>query len=132
MESFKLLLSFSTYFFTGIVMLMAFLIIYSRITPYDEWRLIKANNEAAAIGFSGASIGYVTPLASAAINSVSLIDYLIWGGVALVAQLFIFFVVFLAIPHLGQRIENNEKAAGIFLCAASICGGILNAACMSY
>ncbi|RLM19056.1 hypothetical protein BIY29_17235 [Brenneria alni] len=126
------LLAFAAYFFIGFVMVLAFLFIYTRVTPHDEWTLIKANNSAAAIGFAGALIGYVIPLASAAVNSVSLVDYIIWGIVALVIQLLIYGAVRIYLPGLSQHIQKNEVASGVFLCTASLGGGILNAACMSY
>ncbi|MCG8707370.1 DUF350 domain-containing protein [Brenneria sp. 4F2] len=126
------LLAFASYFFIGFVMVLAFLFIYTRVTPHDEWKLIKANNSAAAIGFSGALVGYIIPLASAAVNSVSLLDYITWGIVALVIQLLIYGVVRLYLPGIGRHIQDNQIAAGVFLCTASLGGGILNAACMSY
>ncbi|MBA0205659.1 DUF350 domain-containing protein [Pectobacterium aroidearum] len=126
------LLAFASYFFIGFAMVLAFLFIYTRVTPHDEWALIKENNSTAAIGFGGALIGYVIPLSSAAINSVSLVDYITWGVVALVVQLLIYFAVRLYMPRLSQHIQNNDVASGAFLCAASLSGGILNAACMSY
>ncbi|PWC13861.1 DUF350 domain-containing protein [Brenneria corticis] len=126
------LLAFASYFFIGFVMVLAFLFIYTRVTPHDEWTLIKQNNAAAAVGFAGALIGYVIPLASAAVNSVSLVDYITWGIVALVIQLVIYGAVRLYMPAISQRIQNNEVASGVFLCTASLGGGILNAACMTY
>ncbi len=97
------LLAFASYFFIGFAMVLAFLFIYTRVTPHDEWALIKENNGTAAIGFGGALIGYVIPLSSAAINSVSLVDYITWGVVALVVQLLIYFAVRLYMPRLSQR-----------------------------
>ncbi|MCL2893964.1 DUF350 domain-containing protein [Brenneria tiliae] len=126
------LLAFASYFFIGFVMVLAFLFIYTRVTPHDEWTLIKQNNGAAAVGFAGALIGYVIPLASAAVNSVSLVDYITWGIVALVIQLVIYGAVRLYMPAISQRIQHNEVASGVFLCTASLGGGILNAACMTY
>ena len=42
------LLAFSAYFFIGVAMVIIFLFIYSKITPHNEWQLIKNNNTAAA------------------------------------------------------------------------------------
>ena len=84
------LLAFSAYFFIGVAMVIIFLFIYSKITPHNEWQLIKNNNTAAALAFSGTLLGYVIPLSSAAINAVSIPDYFAWGGIALVIQLLVF------------------------------------------
>lgn len=35
------LLAFCAYFFIGAAMVIAFLFIYSKITPHNEWQLIK-------------------------------------------------------------------------------------------
>ena len=77
-------------FFIGVAMVIIFLFIYSKITPHNEWQLIKNNNTAAALAFSGTLLGYVIPLSSAAINAVSIPDYFAWGGIALVIQLLVF------------------------------------------
>lgn len=74
------LLAFSAYFFIGVAMVIIFLFIYSKITPHNEWQLIKNNNTAASLAFSGTLLGYVIPLSSAAINAVSIPDYFAWGG----------------------------------------------------
>ncbi|HEJ9097110.1 TPA: DUF350 domain-containing protein [Serratia odorifera] len=132
MEIINLLAAFASYFFSGVAMVLVFLFIYTRITAHDEWALIKQDNQAAALGFIGACLGYVIPLASAAINSISLLDYLLWGGVALVVQLLIFTAVKLYMPRISEKIEANHTAAGIFLGGVSVSGGVLNAACMTY
>lgn len=132
MVTLQLLLAFASYFFTSCAMVLIFLFIYTRITPHDEWRLIKENNLAATYGFIGALLGYIIPLASVAINSFNLLDYLLWGAVALVVQLLVFTAVRLFIRDISQRIEENQHAAGLFLGAVSLGVGILNAACMTY
>ncbi|ABU75492.1 hypothetical protein AFK64_00890 [Cronobacter sakazakii] len=125
-------MAFCAYFFIGLAMINCFMFIYTRITAHDEWKLIKENNSAAAITFGGAILGYVVPLASAAINSVSITDYLIWGAIALVVQLIIYGGVRLYMPKLSEKIINRNVAAAIFMGVASLAGGILNAACMTW
>ncbi|CCP01468.1 Inner membrane protein yjfL [Erwinia amylovora Ea644] len=132
MATLQLLLAFASYFFISCAMVLVFLFIYMRITPHNEWRLIKENNLAATYGFIGALLGYIVPLASVAANSVNLLDYLLWGAVALVIQLLVFTVVRLFIRDISLRIEENQRAAGLFLAAVSLGVGILNAACMTY
>ncbi|MDK1706385.1 DUF350 domain-containing protein [Serratia rubidaea] len=132
MDIVSALAAFAAYFFSGFAMVLVFLFIYTRITAHDEWALIKENNQSAAFGFVGACLGYVIPLASAAVNSVSLLDYVIWGAVALVVQLLLFAAVKVYMPRISDKIEANHLAAGIFLGGISISGGVLNAACMTY
>ncbi|KIU63396.1 membrane protein [Cronobacter malonaticus ENBT0334] len=125
-------MAFCAYFFIGLAMINCFMFIYTRITAHDEWKLIKENNSAAAITFGGAILGYVVPLASAAINSVSITDYLSWGAIALVVQLIIYGGVRLYMPKLSEKIIDRNVAAAIFMGVASLAGGILNAACMTW
>ncbi len=126
--------NFALYFGISLVFLMLFKFVYTIVTPHDEWTLIKEQqNVAASIGFGGAIIGFAIALASAASNSVSLLDFATWGVIALIAQCLAFAVVrFIFMPKIVERIEQNEISAGVVLGATSIAIGLLNAACMSY
>ncbi len=126
--------SFALYLGLSILFLMLFKFVYIRITPYDEWQLLKEeNNIAAALTLSGAFIGYSLAIASAASNSVNLLDFAIWGVIALIAQVVAFLIVrFGFMPKLVERIQNNEIPAGIVMGSMSISIGLLNAACMTY
>ena len=122
---------FLAYMGTAVVLVLVYVIIYMWVTPHDEIGLIRENNAAAAIAFGGSLIGFCLPLASAIANSASLMDCVIWGGVALVVQIAIFFVVRLPVSKISERIEKNEISSGFWLGSASIAGGILNAASMT-
>lgn len=124
--------AFLAYFGVAVALLAAFAYLYTHATPYKEWRLIKANNPAAAVAYGGSILGFVLPLHSAISNSVNLIDCVLWGVIALVVQIVTFLVVRLLIRDLPARIEQGEIAAGIFVAALSIAVGILNAASMTY
>lgn len=126
------LVSFSAYFGSSIFLLVAFAFIYSHVTPYREFTLIAAGNDAAAYSLSGAIVGFALPLASAVSHSVDLGDMVLWGVVALLVQTFTFLVVRLIFPKIVADIPANKVSKGIFLGAVSIAVGILNAACMTY
>jgi putative membrane protein len=109
---------------------VAFKLIYQWVTPYHERTLIRDGNPAAAIALGGALIGYVLPLASALSHTVSLMEFAAWATLAGVIQIVAFVIVSkLAFKNLSQRIEAGEIASSIYL--ASICVGLLNAACMT-
>ena len=116
---------------TALALTLFYVVIYMWITPHPEIKLIRENNIAAALAFAGSLIGFCTPLASAIANSVSLVDVLVWGVVALVVQIVIFYLVCLPIPKISKRIEKGEMASGLWLGSASLAGGILNAASMT-
>ena len=126
--------NFGIYFGLSILFLVVFKLVYTLVTPHDEWQLIKEEKSTAvAIGFGGAIVGFAIALASAASNSVSLVDFAVWGGIALIAQLLAFALLrFGFMPKLVERMEQNEISAGIILGAVNIAIGLLNAASMSY
>jgi putative membrane protein len=126
--------NFAVYFAISIVLFFVFKIVYAFVTPHDEWQLVKEEKStAAAIGFGGAMIGFSIALAGAVSNSEFLLDYVIWGAVALIAQLLAFALLrFTFMPKIAERIKNNEISAGIMLGAMSVAVGMLNAACMTY
>lgn len=137
MEDYNLLTGvthFAMYFGISIVFLIIFKSVYGFATPHAEWKLIKEEkSSAAAIGFGGAIIGFAIALAGAVSNSEGLIDFAIWGLVALVAQVLSFSIVrFIFMPKITSRIENNEVSAGIVLGATSVAVGLINGACMTY
>jgi putative membrane protein len=126
--------NFAIYFALSIVLLFVFKIVYAFVTPHDEWKLVKEEqNLAAAVGFGGAMIGFSLALAGAVTNSESLVDFVVWGVVAIIAQSIAFALLrFTFMPRIAERINDNEVSAGAILAAVSVAVGLLNAACMSY
>ena len=123
---------FLAYFVSGLVILAAFAAIYSLATPHKELTLIRSGNGAAATAYLGALIGFSLPLASAAANSVSIVDFIVWAVVGLLVQLAAFFVARATLDDLSGRITNGEMAAGTWAGGIALAVGILNAACMTY
>jgi len=123
---------FLAYFALAIVFTAVFVFVYLWITPHREIALIRDNKPAAAISFGGAFLGFVLPLSSAIAHSVSLPDCAIWGAIALVVQLLVFFATKLVLPDLLQRIARDERAPAILVAVLSIGVGILDAACMTW
>ena len=124
--------SFLSYFAAAIGLFALFLLAYISITPYREMALIRAGNAAAAASLGGAILGFVLPLASAIAHSVGLLDMVVWGLIALVVQLLVYWAARLLLPDLARDIPAGKVATGVFLGALSLAIGILNAACMTY
>ena len=124
--------AFLAYFGSGIVLLVVFAAIYSLITPQKEFSLIRAGNSAAATAYTGALLGFSLPLASAASNSVSIVDFVIWAAIGGILQLVAFGIASLTQKGLSARIVNGEIAAGIWAAGVALVVGLLNAACMTY
>ena len=132
MESTNGLLLFFAYLGTAAALTLVYIVIYMWVTPHPEIALIRQNNLAAALAFAGSLIGFCLPLANIIAGSVGLVDVALWGGVALVVQIVIYFLARLPMPNISKRIEDGELASGIWLGSASLAGGVLNAACMTY
>jgi putative membrane protein len=123
---------FLVYLAVALVLLALFVAIYIRVTPYREMALIREGNMAASFSLSGSVLGFVIPLCAAVQHSVSLIDMLIWGLIALLVQIAAFVAMKLMVPSITRDIPANNGAQGFFLGCMSLGVGLLNAACMSY
>lgn len=124
--------NFLAYLGAALVLLVAFVAIYLYVTPYDEIRLIRSNNTAAAISLSGAILGFAMPIANVIAHSDTLPDLVVWGVVAGVVQLAAWLVARVALPTLQEDIAAGRTAPATFVAALSITVGLINAACMTY
>lgn len=124
--------NFLAYLGAAVVLLAAFTAIYLFVTPYDEIKLIRANNTAAAISLSGAVLGFAMPIANVIAHSDTLLDLAVWGAIAGLVQLAAWGVARVALPTLKEDIAANRVAPAIFIAALSLTVGLVNAACMTY
>lgn len=123
---------FLAYLAAALALVLIYVVVYSAVTPHNEFGLIRQNNSAAMIAFSGSLLGFALPLSSAVANSTSIGDCVVWGLVALVMQILAYFVLRLPIDNLSGRIADGQIAAGGWLGAGSLTAGLVNAACMTY
>ncbi len=108
-----------------------FLLLYTRITPWREFSLIRSGNSAAATALVGALLGFSLPLANTIAQAISIIDVVLWALVALAVQLLVHVALRLLLPGLRQAIEADRAAAGITAGGFSACFGLINAACLT-
>jgi putative membrane protein len=123
---------FALYLTATLLLLAVFLFIYARLTPYHEFMLIREGNCAAAASISGTMLGFVIPLANSVVQSANLADMVMWGIIAMIVQLLVFWVVTRIIPDIAKGIPEGKVAQGVFLGALSVATGVLNAACITY
>ncbi len=126
------LAGFATYFGIAIGLTIAYVAVYVLLTPQREFALIKADNVAAALAFSGSLLGFAIPLSSAIAHSVGVVDCAVWGVVALVVQVLAFVALRVLVSDLPGRISRDERASGVLVAAVATTIGLLNAACMTY
>jgi putative membrane protein len=109
-----------------------YLALYTLATAHNEFALIRRNVISAAVALGFSLIGFTLPLASAIVHAQNLLDCLVWGLVALAVQILAYWLVRVLLPDLSQRIAAGEMGAALFLGAASLAAGIVNAAAMTY
>jgi putative membrane protein len=122
---------FLAYFGACVVLVAAFLALYTLITPTDDWALIRAGNTAAALVVGAALLGFCLPLAAAVMQSGDFGEMVIWAAVALVVQLACFAAMRLLRRDVSGAIAAGNMAEATLLAFASVALGVLNAACLS-
>jgi putative membrane protein len=122
--------AFLVYFLVSAAVVVAYLFIYTRITPHDEFGLIRANDTAAAVALGMSLIGFALPVASAVAHSANIVDCFIWSVIALIVQIIAYFVAQIPDPELSKRIAAGELASAFWLGMVSVTAGLLSAACM--
>ncbi|WP_376100007.1 DUF350 domain-containing protein [Roseomonas sp. CCTCC AB2023176] len=105
--------------------------LYMIITPYKELPLIREGNAAAGVTFGGTMVALSLPLAATLATSRAILDVLLWGIVAIVLQLIVFFVVSMLLRGMRGQIEAGNVAAATLLACIQIAVAILNAAAMA-
>lgn len=130
LQSLSGLPAFLIYFVCASVFVGAYLFVYTWITAHNEFELIAQDKPGAAISLGLSMIGFALPLTSSIAHSDGILDMAIWGVIALIVQVGVYYAARVAVPNLSQRIEAGEIAPAIWLGAASVTAGMLNAASM--
>lgn len=112
------------------VVLVAGVALYTVVTPFDERRLVREGNVAAAVSVAGAIVGMALPIAATLATSLVTLDILVWGAVAVVVQLTLAAGTRLC-RGIRQMIEDNNLAVAIALFSVQIAVAMLNAAAVS-
>ena len=132
---FESLLSGLPYLVLHLVVTLAMLAVgawlYEKITPIREVDLIKSGNVAAAVSYSGALLGLAIPLAVCMAASISVIDIVVWGVVALILQLAVVRLVEAILGGLWDRIAANQIGPAILVAAVKLSVAVINAAAVS-
>src|SRR5437899_849490 len=80
-------------------------VVYMRVTPFNEPRLIREGSVAAGIMVLGTLIALSLPLAATLASSLVVLDVLVWGLVALAIQLLAFVLASRLMGDLRRMIE---------------------------
>ena len=108
-----------------------FLWIYTAVTPFDEFLLIRQGNAAAALSLSGSLIGFSLTIASTVIHTADYREFIAWAAGAMVVQLLVYAVTTQVLRMSKEHIESGNTAFGGLMGAISLAIGAVNAACIS-
>jgi putative membrane protein len=114
----------------ALVLLAAGVATYLAITPFNEPRLMRTGNVAAATVLAGAVVALAVPLAILVATTVATLDLVVWGVVAILLQLLTFLIVSRLIGQLKPMVEAGQVAGAIPLVAAQLAVALLNAGAM--
>ena len=115
--------AFLVYFCKAIVAVVSYLFVYTRVTPHNEFRLIRENDPAAAIALGLSLLGFTLPVVSAIAHAANVVDCLIWSAIALAVQIVVYYLVKIPVPNLSERIAAGELAPAIWLGLSSLAAG---------
>lgn len=113
---------------TAGVLLVLASTLYILLTPWKELALVRGGNGAAGLALAGAIAGLAIPIASCLASSLTLIDLVLWGTVALLLQLLTYRIIDMLLRDIPKRIHNDEAGAAIVLISAKLAAAMLLAA----
>jgi putative membrane protein len=113
------------------LLLAAFFVIYTRVTPANEVLLIRQGNQAAALSLGGALIGFSITVGSALMHTANYQEFFAWAFGAMLVQVLAYAITTRVLKMAKDQIEGNNSAFGGLLGAISISIGVINGACIS-
>ncbi|SIP93300.1 putative membrane protein [Janthinobacterium sp. TND4EL3] len=125
------ILNYLIHLILAAALLIAFFIIYTRVTPYNEVLLVRQGNQAAALSLGGALLGFSATIASSLMHTADYQQFFAWAFGAMVVQLLAYVVTTRLLRMSKDQIESNNSAFGGLLGAISLSIGAINAACIS-
>ncbi|MFC5548696.1 DUF350 domain-containing protein [Massilia aerilata] len=125
------ILNYLLHLFTAVALVLAFFVVYTRVTPYDEVLLVRQGNAAAALSLGGSLLGFSATIASSLVHTMDYYQFAGWAFGALVVQLLVYVIATRLLRMAKDQIEANNCAFGGLLGAISLSIGIVNAGCIS-
>lgn len=119
-------------FVVAVALIGLYLAAYSFATAHNEFALIRRNVASAALALGLSLVGFAIPLSSAMVFADSFIELTTWGLIALLVQIVVYYLVRTVVSDLSTRIAKGEVAPAIFLGAASVAAGLVNASAMRF
>lgn len=131
MPVFAAVLPYLAYLLSALVMLAGFVLLYTRVTRFDEWVLIHEGNAAAALSLGGALLGFSCTLALSIALHATWHLFITWAVAAMLVQVLAYAVAARMLRGMNQAIHEGNTAMGGLMGAISLGVGIINAACLT-
>lgn len=125
------ILAYLLHLLTAAAMVLAFFVIYTKVTPFDEVLLIRQGNQAAAYSLGGTLVGFSITIASALLHTADYYQFLGWSAGAMLMQVLVFSIATRLLRMSKDQIEANNKAFGGLLGAIALSVGLINAGAIS-
>jgi len=130
-EAMHPVVTYLVYMVSALAMLGVFTLVYTAVTRYKEFELIREGNIAAVLSYGGALVGFSFTLCSSIAIHASYAMFLLWGLAAMLVQIVVYVGVSQAVRGMNEAIEENNIAMGGLIGSISIAAGIVNAACLT-
>ena len=130
-EAMHPVVTYLIYMVSALAMLGAFTLVYTAVTRYKEFELIREGNIAAVLSYGGALVGFSFTLCSSIAIHASYAMFLLWGLASMVVQIVVYVGVSQAVRGMNEAIEENNIAMGGLIGSISIAAGIVNAASLT-
>ncbi|HWW72621.1 MAG TPA: DUF350 domain-containing protein [Duganella sp.] len=125
------ILNYLIHLLLAALLLAAFFVVYTRVTPANEVLLIRQGNQAAALSLGGALIGFSITVGSALMHTANYQEFFAWAFGAMLVQVLAYAITTRVLNMSKDQIEGNNSAFGGLLGAISISIGVINGACIS-
>jgi len=125
------ILNYVLHLATAIALVLAFFVVYTRVTPYDEVLLIRQGNCAAAVSLAGTLLGFSVTIASALMHTDDYYEFCGWAALAMLIQVLVFVIATRLLRMSKDQIEHNNLGFGTLLGAISLSIGLVNAGSIS-
>ncbi|MBB6443917.1 DUF350 domain-containing protein [Bacillus benzoevorans] len=134
MSFIELFTSTISYIGVALLLLLIGIILFEVTTKNKEFELIKNGNKAAVYAFGGRILGLGIVLYSSISNSINVLDMVIWGSVAIVMQIIVFYLAEWLTPkfNVTKAIDEDNQAIGLFLLFLSVSIGLIIAGSLTY
>jgi putative membrane protein len=123
--------AYALHLLASLVLLAVFVGVYTRITPFQEFALIRQGNIAAALSLGGAILGFCFTLSSSIQHNDTFPTFLMWAVGAMVVQALVYAGLTRALPDMDAAIESDNIGMGALMGTISVTVGAINAACLS-